>query len=59
MALDVSQTPVEQILFIDDRPLFVEVAQSLGIHAIHYQGLDASKILLNKFGLHQNSLVHM
>lgn len=59
MAVDVSQTPIEQILFVDDRLMFVEVAQSLGIHAIHYQGLDATKVLLNKFGLQQNSLVHM
>jgi putative hydrolase of the HAD superfamily len=51
MAVDVSQTLPEQILFIDDRPMFVEVAQSLGIHAIHHQGLEETKNRLKKFGL--------
>lgn len=36
MALDVAQVPVEQVVLIDDRLLFVEIAQSLGIKGIHH-----------------------
>ncbi|HEV8514756.1 MAG TPA: HAD family phosphatase [Cyclobacteriaceae bacterium] len=50
MAIDIAQTLPEQILFIDDRSMFVEVAQSLGIHAIHYQGLETVKLQLKRFG---------
>lgn len=53
MAVDVSQTLPEKILFIDDRLMFVEVAQSIGIHAIHHQELDTTKTLLKKFDFQQ------
>jgi putative hydrolase of the HAD superfamily len=51
MAIDISQTPPEQSLFIDDRLMFVQVARVLGIHGMHYQGLDLAKSQLKKFGL--------
>ena len=34
IALDISQAAPEQVAYIDDRALFVEVASSLGIHGI-------------------------
>ena len=34
IALDIAQVAPEQVLYIDDRPMFVEVARSLGIHGI-------------------------
>src|SRR4030042_1197763 len=34
IALDISQTTPERVAYIDDRPLFVEVASSVGIHGI-------------------------
>ena len=41
LASDISQTPVNHVLYIDDRNMFVEVALSLGMHAYHWQGLQA------------------
>jgi putative hydrolase of the HAD superfamily len=51
MAGDISQTPPENSLFIDDRLMFVKVAQTMGINGIHYEGLDKIKTQLKKFGL--------
>lgn len=36
MALDLAHVPPNQVLYIDDRPLFVQAAQSLGIHGLHH-----------------------
>jgi putative hydrolase of the HAD superfamily len=38
LALDVLQCDPEEVLFIDDRSANVEMADSMGIHAIRYQG---------------------
>ncbi len=51
MAIDISQTNPEHSIYIDDRLMFVEVAQSLGMHGIHHQNLNATKNQLEKFGL--------
>jgi putative hydrolase of the HAD superfamily len=51
MAGDISQTLPENSLFIDDRLMFVKVAQALGINGMHYEGLDKAKAQLKKFGL--------
>lgn len=50
MAIDISQTAPEHSLYIDDRHMFVEVAQTLGMNGIHYQGLYEAKIQLKSFG---------
>src|SRR5262249_37995921 len=36
MALDMAQTPPDQTVYVDDRPLFVEVAQSVGLRAVQH-----------------------
>jgi len=51
IALDISQTPLQQIAYIDDRSMFIEVAGSLGIRGIHHQGLDETRNELAKLGL--------
>ncbi len=51
MATDISQTAPEHSLYIDDRLMFVKVAQSLGMCGIHYKGLDDAKNQLKTFGL--------
>ncbi len=51
MAIDISQTPLENSIYIDDRLLFVEVAQSLGMPGIQHLELDITKSQLEKFGL--------
>jgi putative hydrolase of the HAD superfamily len=51
VALDVSQTPPEQVLYIEDRPLFVQVAKSLGINAVIHEDYESTKAMLAQYGL--------
>ncbi|MGZ4077579.1 MAG: HAD family hydrolase, partial [Bacteroidia bacterium] len=48
IACDISCTSPDQACCIDDRLMFVEVARSIGIHGIHYEGLDSAKTLLKE-----------
>jgi len=50
-ALDIAQVAPENVINIDDRLLFVEVAESLGIRGIHHTGHDATLAALAKLGL--------
>lgn len=51
VALDIAQVPVEQVLYIDDRPMFVEVAQSLGINGLVHRDYETTRRALADFGL--------
>jgi putative hydrolase of the HAD superfamily len=49
MALEVSQRPPEQCLFIDDRPLNLDVPRRLGMNVIHYQNAERLRSELRKY----------
>jgi putative hydrolase of the HAD superfamily len=51
IALDISQATPDQVAYIDDRALFVEVASSLGIHGILHTDVDTTRSKLAQFGL--------
>ncbi len=52
LALDVSQVAPNEVVYIEDRPLFVQVAEALGIHGIKHKNVETtSKILENDFDL--------
>ena len=51
LALDVIQVPPEQVAYLDDRAMFVEVAHSLGIHGIHHTGYETTRQALAVLGL--------
>jgi len=51
LALDTVQVAPANVLYVDDRAMFVEVARSLGIHGLHYTGLDAARQTLATHGL--------
>ncbi len=51
LALDVAQVPVEEVVYIEDRLMFVEVARALGIRGIHHIGFDSTRASLASFGL--------
>ncbi|MGZ3495816.1 MAG: HAD family hydrolase [Thermodesulfobacteriota bacterium] len=51
MALDVAQVPLDQVVYIEDRLMFVEVAQGLGIRAVHHIGFESTRASLGSFGL--------
>ncbi len=51
IALDISQAEPQQSIYIDDRLLFVEIAQSLGINGIHHTGIEGTRNALKNLGL--------
>jgi len=50
-AIDVSQVSPQNVVYLDDRHMFVEVACSLGINGVHHTGYKSTKEKLEKFGL--------
>lgn len=54
LALDVAQIPVEQILYIDNTPMFVQIAEDLGIQSILHTDYKATCAKLASFGLHSD-----
>ncbi len=51
LALDIAQVHKSQVVYIDDRSLFVEVARGLGIQGIFHTGFETTKAALASFGL--------
>jgi len=51
LALDVAQTNPRKILYLDDRPLFVQVAAGVGIRGIVHSNYDDTVERLAKLGL--------
>ena len=55
IALDVALAEAPSVVYIDDRPLFVEVAQGLGLKGIVHTGLEQTKAALARLGLEMRS----
>ena len=53
IALDISQADPARSVYIDDRPLFVEIAQSLGIIGIHHSGFETTRQTLKDLDLEE------
>ena len=51
IALDIAQANPDQVVYIDDRAMFVEVAQGLGIRGILHTSYQATIKVLEQFGL--------
>jgi len=51
IALDIAHVPGEQVAYIDDRLMFVQVAETLGIHGIHHTDYDSTCSKLAAVGL--------
>ena len=51
VALEVTQRPPEQCIFIDDRPLNLESPRRLGMNVIHYQDPEQLRAELRKHGV--------
>jgi len=51
IALDISQAQPEQVVYIDDREMFVEIARELGITGITHTSYDATRKLLEELGI--------
>ena len=51
IALDIAQVSPEQVVYIDDRSMFVDVAGSLGIQGIVHTTYEQTRDKLSAFGL--------
>ncbi len=51
IALDIAQVEPAQVVYLEDRPMFVEVARGLGINGIVHTGCEATRRELAGFGL--------
>lgn len=51
IAFDIAQVEPHEVVYIDDQPLFVEVAQSLGMNGIHHTSYESTRAALAAFGL--------
>jgi len=50
IALDIAQVAPEKVIYLEDRPLFVQVAGSLGIRGITHHDFKTTKQMLANFG---------
>jgi putative hydrolase of the HAD superfamily len=51
VALDIAQVPLENVVYIDDRPMFVQVAEGLGLRGIAHKKYEQTKAALAAMGL--------
>lgn len=50
VALDIAQVPAEKVIYLEDRPLFVQVAATLGIRGIIHEDYTTTKNILATLG---------
>lgn len=48
IALDIAQVNPDQVVYIDDRAMFVEIARNLGINGIIHREFEATREILTK-----------
>jgi len=51
VALDIAQVPPAQVIFIDNTPMFVEIAEGLGMRGIVHTDYKSTRAKLALFGL--------
>lgn len=51
VALDIAQVPLENVVYIDDRPMFVQVAEGLGLRGIAHKKYEQTRDALAAMGL--------
>jgi putative hydrolase of the HAD superfamily len=51
IALDVAQVSPDQVAYLEDRAMFVDVASGLNLRAIHHTGYESTKATLAALGL--------
>lgn len=54
LALDLAQVAANQVVYIDNTPMFVKVAEGLGIRSILHRDVRATRARLASFGLRQD-----
>ncbi|MGO8954009.1 MAG: HAD hydrolase-like protein [Rhodomicrobium sp.] len=51
LALDIAQAPARQVVYIENTPMFVQIAEGLGIRSILHTGYRSTCAKLASFGL--------
>ncbi|MGA3117271.1 MAG: HAD family hydrolase [Syntrophobacteraceae bacterium] len=54
LALDIAQTPARQVVYIENTPMFAQIAAGLGIRSILHTDYRATRAKLTSFGLHND-----
>jgi putative hydrolase of the HAD superfamily len=55
LALDIAQTPIREIVYIDNTPMFVQIAETLGIQSILHTDYDSTRAKLASLGLRNDA----
>ena len=50
VALDLAQVHPSHVIYVEDRALFVEIAQNMGFHCIQYKSVDATRDAFTTYG---------
>jgi putative hydrolase of the HAD superfamily len=59
LALDIAMTPARQIVYIENTPMFVQIAEGLGIRSILHTDYASTRAKLASFGLtNDNGVIH-
>jgi putative hydrolase of the HAD superfamily len=53
LALDISQAPARQVVYIENTPMFVQVAEGLGIRSILHTDYESTRAKLASLGLQE------
>jgi putative hydrolase of the HAD superfamily len=51
LALDVSQAPARKVVYIDNTPMFVQIAEGIGIRSILHTDYESTRAKLVSLGL--------
>jgi putative hydrolase of the HAD superfamily len=51
IALDIAQVPPQQVVYIEDRDMFVNVAEGLGLRGLVHRGFESTRAGLAQLGL--------
>lgn len=51
LALDLTQTPRAEAVYIEDRALFADIARGLGIRSVHHTSYESTRAALEELGL--------
>ncbi len=57
LALDLAQTVPERAVFIDNTPMFVQIAERLGMRSIHHVDCESTRAKLTALGLQTSDAI--
>ena len=57
LALDIAQTPATQVVYIENTPMFVQLAADLGIRGVLHTDCETTRAKLTAFGLQDGDRV--